>query len=77
MATTQWLRSCFGSLSYEVERIIVEDDVAAPHVTMSGTHEGGLPPGLPATHKPFSVKHLRIIRFADDGRALRALGRSR
>jgi hypothetical protein len=37
---------------------------------MSGTHEGGLPPGLPATHKPFAVKHVHLIRFAQDGRAV-------
>ena len=69
-ATAEWLRSCFGDVSYEVERIIVEDDMAAAHVTMRGTHEGGLPPGIPATHKPFAVKHVHLIRFADDGRAL-------
>ena len=69
-ATAAWLRSCFGELSYEVERIIVEDDMAAAYVTMKGTHEGGLPPGAPATHKSFAVKHVHLIRFADDGRAL-------
>ena len=37
---------------------------------MSGTHEGGLPPGLPATHKQFAVKHVHLIRFAEDGRAV-------
>ena len=50
-ATAEWLRSCFGDVSYEVERIIVEGDMAAAHVTMRGTHEGGLPPGIPATHE--------------------------
>ena len=69
-ATAEWLRSCFGDVSYEVERIIVEDDMAAAYVTMRGTHEGGLPPNVPATHKPFAVKHVHLIRFADDGRAL-------
>jgi predicted ester cyclase len=69
-ATAEWLRSCFGDVSYEVERIIVEDDMAAAYVTMRGRHEGGLPPGMPATHKPFAVKHVHLIRFADDGRAL-------
>src|SRR3712207_1054025 len=64
-ATAQWLRKCFGDVSYEVEKIIVEEDMAAAYVTMSGTHEGGLPPGIPATHKPFAVKHVHLIRFAD------------
>jgi predicted ester cyclase len=70
IATVEWLHSCFGDLHYEIERIIVEGDMAAAYVTMSGTHEGGLPPGLPATHQPFSVKHVHLIRCADDGRAL-------
>jgi predicted ester cyclase len=70
LATARWLRSCFGDISYEIHRIIVEDDMAAVYVTMNGTHEGGLPPGVPATHKPFSVKHVHLIRFADDGRAI-------
>ena len=50
--------------------MIVEGDMAAAYVTMSGTHEGGLPPGLPATHQPFSVKHVHLIRRTDDGRAV-------
>jgi predicted ester cyclase len=70
LATAKWLRSCFGDMSYEIERIIVEGDWAAAYVTMSGTHEGGLPPGQPATHKPFSVKHVHLVRFSEDGRAL-------
>jgi predicted ester cyclase len=69
-ATSEWLRSCFGEVSYEVERILVEDDMAAAYVTMRGTHEGGIPPGVPPTHKPFAVKHVHLFRFADDGRAL-------
>lgn len=70
LATGRWLRSCFGGLSYEIDRVLVDGDMAAAFVTMSGTHEGGLPPGAPATHKPFAVKHVHLVRFADDGRAL-------
>lgn len=70
-ATSEWLRSCFGQdMSFEVHRVLVEGDVAAAYVTARGHHEGGLPPGAPATHKPFAVKHVHIMRFADDGRAL-------
>ena len=58
IATVEWLHNCFGDLRYEIERVVVEGDMAAAYVTMSGTHEGGLPPGLPATHQPFSVKHV-------------------
>jgi predicted ester cyclase len=70
IGTSRWLRSCFGSLSYAIDRVLVDADLAAAFVTMSGTHEGGLPPGAPATHKPFAVKHVHLMRFADDGRAL-------
>ena len=62
-ATSQWLRSCFGDLRYEIHHIFIDDHMTAAYVTMSGTHEGGLPPGLPATHKPFAVKHVHLIRF--------------
>jgi predicted ester cyclase len=69
-ATSDWLRSCFGDLRYEIHHIFIDDHMTAAYVTMSGTHEGGLPPGLPATHKPFAVKHVHLIRFAEDGRAV-------
>lgn len=69
-ATSEWLRSCFGDVSYEVHHVLVDGDLAAAYVTMRGTHEGGLPPGVPATHMPFAVKHVHMFRFADDGRAL-------
>ena len=69
-ATSEWLRSCFGALAYQIHHIFVDGDMTAAYVTMSGTHEGGLPPGVPATHKPFAVEHVHLIRFAEDGRAL-------
>jgi predicted ester cyclase len=69
-ATSAWLRSCFGDLRYEIHHIYVDGDLTAAHVTMRGTHEGGLPPGVPATHRPFAVQHVHLIRFADDGRAV-------
>ena len=69
-ATSEWLRSCFGNLRYEIHRVFIDGDMAAAYVTMHGTHEGGLPPGVPATHKPFAVKHVHLFRFADDGRVV-------
>jgi predicted ester cyclase len=69
-ATSDWLRSCFGGLAYEIHDILVDGDRTSAYVTMSGTHEGGLPPGAPATHKPFAVKQVHLIRFAEDGRAV-------
>ena len=69
-ATSEWLRSAFGNLRYDIHRVLVDGDMAAAHVTMHGTHEGGLPPGVPATHKPFAVQHVHLFRFADDGRVI-------
>ena len=69
-ATSEWLRSCFGNLRYDIHRVFIDGDTAAAYVTMHGTHEGGLPPGVPATHKPFAVKHVHLFRFADDGRVV-------
>lgn len=71
VATSDWLRSCFGQdMTFEVHRVLVDGDFAAAYVTMRGSHEGGLPPGVPATHRPFAVKHIHLIRFAEDGRAV-------
>ena len=69
-ATSEWVRSCFGNLRYDIHRVFVDGDMAAAYVTMHGTHDGGLPPGVPATHKPFAVKHVHLFRFADDGRVV-------
>src|SRR4051794_6380825 len=70
VATSRWLRSCFGGLSYEIDQVLVDGDMSAAFVTMTGTHEGGLPPGAPATHMPFAVKHVHLFRFAADGRVV-------
>ena len=40
-ATSEWLRSCFGNLRYDIHRIFIDGDMAAAYVTMHGTHEGG------------------------------------
>jgi predicted ester cyclase len=69
-ATSEWLRSCFAPISWEFHHILVDGDMAAAHATMHGTHNGGLPPGAPATHKPFSARHVHLVRFGADGRAL-------
>src|SRR3954454_2094714 len=69
-ATSEWLRSCFGNLRYDIHRIFIDGDMAAADVTMHRTHEAALPPGVPATHKPFAVKHVHLVRFADDGRVI-------
>lgn len=69
-ATSEWLRSCFGELRYDIHRVFIDADMAAAYVTMHGTHEGGVPPGVPATHKPFAVEQVHLFRFANDGRVV-------
>src|SRR5918994_4994853 len=56
--------------------MLIDGDIAAAHVTMQGTHSGGLPPGVPGTHKRFAVRHVHLVRFGEDRRA-RPLGRPR
>src|SRR4029079_5031315 len=68
-------RSSCGEFVYAFHVISVAGDVAAASVTMPGTHEGGLPPGIPATHQPFSVKHVHLFSFADDGRIVEPTAR--
>jgi hypothetical protein len=61
-ATSEWLRSSFGSLRDDIHRIFVDGDTAAAYATMYGTHEGGrLPPGVPAT------RHAHATRAAAAG----------
>lgn len=69
-ATRGHLREAFGDVSYELLHVLADGDLAAAHLTMRGTHEGGIPPGMPATHRPFEVRHVHMFRFADDGRIL-------
>ena len=54
VATSEWLRSCFGNLKYDIHRVFVDGDMAAAYVTMHGTHEGGLPPGV--------ARHAQAVR---------------
>lgn len=51
-----------------VEDLIAEDDKVVIYVTWSGTHHGetSMPWGkIPATGKPFSVRHVHLYRLAD------------
>ena len=67
-ATRNHLRSAFGDVTYEILHVLADGDLAAVHLMMRGTHEGGIPPGVPATHRPFEARHVHMFRFADDGR---------
>jgi hypothetical protein len=49
-ATSQWLRSCFGDLNYEIHHIFIDDHMTAAYVTMSGTTARA--PRRPAARRP-------------------------
>jgi predicted ester cyclase len=57
-------------VSYELLHVLADGRLGAAHVLMRGTHEGGLPPGVPATHRPSQVRHMHLFRFSDDGRII-------
>ncbi len=66
-ATRSHLRAAFGDVTYEILHVLADGDLAAVHLVMRGTHEGGIPPGAPATHRPFAARHVHMFRFANDG----------
>ena len=35
-ATSEWLRSCFGDLRYDIHRVFIDGDMPAAYVTMHG-----------------------------------------
>lgn len=69
-ATRSHLRAAFGDVTYEILHVLADGDLAAAHLVMRGTHEGGIPPGVPSTHRPFEARHVHMFRFADDGRLI-------
>lgn len=52
VATGAWLRECFGEIGFEFHEIVVEGNLAVAYLTMTGTHEGGIPPGVPPPTSP-------------------------
>lgn len=69
-ATAQRLRDAFGEIRFDFHQVLLDGDFAAVHLTLHGTHEGVLPPGLAATHRPFSARHVHVFRLGGDGRFL-------
>lgn len=54
----------FPDLSFEIDEIVVTDDVAAVRWTATGTHEGDLM-DIPATGKTATVTGMSFIHFED------------
>src|SRR5438105_2553014 len=67
----QWFEQGFASvpdMRMEIHHVIASDDRVCIHSTMSGTDEGGLMPGMPATGKSFEMGGIDIVRVRDDGK---------
>jgi predicted ester cyclase len=70
-ATALWLREAFAELDWEIHDIVVEDDLAVVHCTMSGRHAGPfvafdadarVADAFPATGKEFAVTQTHWFR---------------
>jgi ketosteroid isomerase-like protein len=70
-ATALWLREAFADLDWEIHDVVVQDDLAVVHCTMSGRHAGPfvafdeqarVADAFPPTRKHFAVTQTHWIR---------------
>ncbi|OMH25474.1 hypothetical protein BKD30_06165 [Tersicoccus phoenicis] len=73
-ATARWLRSAFADLTFPVDDVVVDGEVAVTLGEMAGRHtgsftlwrpDGGLDRVLPATGRAFRVRHAHALRIRD------------
>lgn len=73
-ATAQWLRTAWSDMSFTIDELVIEGDLAVTHGTMSGRHTGSLvvwradgtiERAFPATGKTFEVHHCHFQRVLD------------
>lgn len=73
-ATSQWLRSAWSDIAFDVQDVLVDGDVVATYGTMSGRHTGDFvvhgPDGavlraFAPTGRAFEVAHAHFQRFRD------------
>jgi steroid delta-isomerase-like uncharacterized protein len=60
--TVALFRGAFPDLRMHIEDLVVEGDLAAARVRMSGTHKGDFA-GIPATNKSFQIEAMDFLRF--------------
>jgi steroid delta-isomerase-like uncharacterized protein len=58
------LRTAFPDLRYEIEDVVIGDDVVAVRTTMSGTHRGDFF-GLAPTNRSFRVAQMNLEHFLE------------
>ncbi|HEY3523752.1 MAG TPA: ester cyclase [Candidatus Limnocylindrales bacterium] len=64
IATMLWLRTVFADERWEVERVIVEGDLAVVHAIHHGRHVGNLM-GIEPTGREVAYPYIHILRFRD------------
>jgi predicted ester cyclase len=73
-ATALWLRDAFAELRWDVHEVVVEDDLAVVHCTMTGRHvqpfaeydeEARIREVFPPTGKRFATTQTHWLRVAD------------
>jgi steroid delta-isomerase-like uncharacterized protein len=68
----QTLYNAFPDMTISIEKVIVEDDMAAVHYTGTGTHEGEYN-GIEPTGREVELSGMRIVRI-EDGQIVEAWG---
>ena len=63
-ATAAWLRSAFPDYHAELHETLVDGDLIAARLQVSGTHKGDFM-GVAPTGRSFSVQHMHMYRVRD------------
>jgi steroid delta-isomerase-like uncharacterized protein len=63
-ASAVWLREAFPDYHAELHELVVDGDLVAARLTVSGTHRGPFM-GVPATGRSFSVQHMHMYRVKE------------
>ena len=75
LATARWLARAFTDLAFDIDTVVVEDDLVVTHGTMSGrqtgdfviwTPEGTVERAFAPTGRTFEVRHAHFGRMRDD-----------
>jgi steroid delta-isomerase-like uncharacterized protein len=60
-ASAIWLREAFPDYHAELHELVVDGDLVAARLMVSGTHRGPFM-GMPASGRSFSVQHMHMYR---------------
>jgi steroid delta-isomerase-like uncharacterized protein len=63
-ATARWLRSAFPDYHAQLHEFLIDGDLLAARLTVTGTHAGEFM-GVAPTGRSFSVQHMHMYRVRD------------